>query len=266
MLECQQRSRKPCKEKPCKGCSAPFVPPTFRQRYCDSCRGQCAVPGCKCAVKARGFCGAHLWRVYAHGDAGQADLINKRQTGLCQVPGCVKPARTKDYCDMHYARVRAHGEPGSATRLTKKFGGPCAVDGCSRKVIGDGLCRMHYERRRNTGVLGGPNSTRQPSGAGHVSKYGYRTIMVNGRSIFEHRHIMETLLGRPLLRKESVHHKNGLRASNEQANLELWSKAQPAGQRVIDKVRFAIEMLRLYPEFAAAEGWSLVQLSASPAL
>ena len=38
------------------------------------------------------------------------------------------------------------------------------------------------------------------------------------------------------------------------ANLELWSSAQPSGQRVEDKVEFALEMLRLYaPDLLARD-------------
>jgi hypothetical protein len=34
---------------------------------------------------------------------------------------------------------------------------------------------------------------------------------------------------------------------------------QPPGQRVIDKVAFGIEILRLYPEFARSAGVALVE-------
>jgi hypothetical protein len=57
---------------------------------------------------------------------------------------------------------------------------------------------------------------------------------------------MEQILGRPLLGSENVHHINGVRDDNRPDNLELWSTSQPGGQRVEDKVAWAIELLALY--------------------
>ena len=51
---------------------------------------------------------------------------------------------------------------------------------------------------------------------------GYVDVVVNGKRVLEHRHVMETMLRRPLVKGESVHHINGKRDDNRPENLELW--------------------------------------------
>lgn len=79
----------------------------------------------------------------------------------------------------------------------------------------------------------------------HVGR-GNHPRAIKRSYVGEHTLVMEEMLGRFLLRHETAHHKNGDRSDNRMSNLELWSKSQPAGQRVTDKVEWATELLSIY--------------------
>ena len=81
-----------------------------------------------------------------------------------------------------------------------------------------------------------------------MTSSGYRARKVNGIQVLEHRLVMEEMIGRPLMKGERVHHRNGKRDDNRPENLELWtgigeSKKDPHGVRLVDKVMDMIEAL-----------------------
>lgn len=107
---------------------------------------------------------------------------------------------------------------------------------------------MHYMRLLNRGDVGSAQPERQ---VGVLNWYktseGY-IARGSGREL-QHRVVMEEVLGRPLEPFENVHHINGRRDDNRPENLELWVKAQPAGQRVADLVEWVVAH---YPEYVEA--------------
>lgn len=122
----------------------------------------------------------------------------------------------------------------------------CTVESCSRVPLAKNLCAMHYSRHQKTGETGPAARKIAERGEGHTTKTGYRVNRRDGQNFFEHRDVMEAHLGRPLLPTETVHHINGQRSDNSLANLELWSKSQPSGQRVVDKLAWARELIAQY--------------------
>lgn len=133
------------------------------------------------------------------------------------------------------------GSPTSISKATS-FGRYEVKGQPKRYVVGHG--RGHFARTTQIGEYG---FGRYKSSYGYIYRTLYsipeedlelvlpmRCLFAGREAVCEHRYIMAKSLGRPLTKRENVHHKNGNRSDNSLENLELWSISQPAGRRGTD--------------------------------
>ena len=191
---------------------------------------QCTVGGCDQDAESGGYCSMHRWRMRTSGEPGPSSRLKDVVKPIiqCSADDCDRAAQTNGLCRGHYKRILNGRATTGPIRPRMKREGKCAVDGCDRSAQTRGYCQMHYARIIRHGEPGPAQSLMPGPGNGYIK------IMVDGQFMLEHRYVMECHLRRPLWPDENVHHRNGIRHDNRLENLELWARAQPAGQRVVD--------------------------------
>lgn len=218
---------------------------------------ECSVGDCEKRAVTRGYCDKHYkrWRKYGDPEKGARSQIKP-----CSVEGCPYPGEARRLCHGHYLALLRRGE-WPTRLLSDRKTKDCAVGGCGRPAHARGLCHTHVDRLHKHGDVLAEVPVKEVEGIGYIN-HGYRIVpvpkslrhMTGDSKAPEHRLVMAVFLQRPLRPDEFVHHRNGVRTDNRIENLELWSVMQPKGQRIEDKIEFALEVLRRYrPQLLASE-------------
>lgn len=139
-------------------------------------------------------------------------------------PSGIRRGRGK-YCSRHCANYQGQGRPPDIAwvdQTCKQCGKPFALL-VSRVARGDGdFCSQSCHAASRT-------AERNPFYRGGVllDGHGYRRVLVGkNRYVYEHRLVAATIIGRPLLKHEAVHHRNGIRDDNRPDNLEVMTRAE----------------------------------------
>lgn len=151
-----------------------------------------------------------------------------------------------NYSDGHGRQWRCRCDCGALTWVSGKHLSNFKIKSC-------GCLRVDSSKSRS--------GSKHPNyKGGWIGHCGYRYQKVKNRGVPEHRIVMAKMMGRALRDEERVHHINGVKTDNRPENLELWSLSHPAGQRVVDMLEWAKEIIERYGNLPATSStWGALQ-------
>jgi hypothetical protein len=231
---------------------------------------QCGVLFIARPSEGRKFCGHECYRAYEdiHGRAHQAVESIHFPCKTCEKPFSRQPGALRSYrkqfgrdplyCSMACSAVGRKADK-DAQRASKK----CTVCGTAIPYTRKAGIRHHYLRDYCSSECRGIGKSQTYFGnrPGHcdqpirrLNNYGYVNLYFpaqgeKGRSVLEHRYVMEQAMGRELSDLETVHHMNGRRDDNRLDNLQLRSGNHGPGGDVSAMVKWAHDFIALYPQF-----------------
>jgi len=155
---------------------------------------------------------------------------------------------TRKFTPEQDAGLRAEYEAGASLARLGRERSVSATAIKNAILRAGGSIRPEGSGPRSYAWKGGTHYTSSGYVMEHCLEGPHAAMATKGGYAPQHRLRMAEKLGRDLRPQENVHHINGVRDDNRIENLELWSRDQPAGQRVADKVAWAREIIELYGE------------------
>lgn len=190
--------------------------------------------------RSRGiFCGQKCWLVFARSQP-------KKVVSLT-CAGCGKTFN-RSKCDNDYF-----------VKLGRKIA--FCTDTCRKKYIGIPALNPAWKGGRHYTTAGYINRTVDKDCTG-----AHKAKTHNHWKILEHRLVMQEFLKRPLLRSETVHHKNGIRDDNRIENLELRSGQHGSGATAYTEEvnRLLVNIAKIKKEFLTTNiGFAMNRLKES---
>lgn len=151
----------------------------------------------------------------------------------CKIDGCNRIYDTCGFCAHHYHKWRKYGDP-----LTVKPAGGPRKPRCKKECLTCGkefefFPSRNTERKKfcsraclNKSIKGAPFVPFDKREWYEPKKNGYLGKVFKGKMVWQHRFVMEEILGRPLLESEVVHHINGIKNDNRPDNLIVYDRSE----------------------------------------